>query len=218
LILRDPERLRRLLTDAHRPVQIIFAGKAHPADEPAKQLLQEIYRAATDSTFSGRIAFVEDYDMEVARYLVQGVDAWLNTPIPPLEASGTSGQKAALNGVLNVSVLDGWWVEAYDGSNGWAVGLPDEGEPSEGDARNGADADALYRLLEREIVPLYYEGRDHVGVPSRWVGMMRRSIETVAPRFSARRMLKQYVEELYMPGWTADLDEAERRGEGGCHA
>ena len=198
LIFRDPSRLTRLLTDSRRPVQIIFAGKAHPADEPGKQLLQAVYRAATDPAYAGRVAFVEDYDMHVAQHLVQGVDVWLNTPRPPLEASGTSGQKASLNGVPNLSVLDGWWTEAFDGTNGWAIGAPfSEGEDAE--ARDAADAESLYHILETEIVPLYYE-RDANGIPGRWLQMMRRAIQTVTPRFSARRMLKEYVDRMYLPG------------------
>ena len=197
LILRDPARLRAALTDPKRPVQLIVAGKAHPADEPGKQVLQAVYRAATDPAFGGRIVFVEDYDMHVARHLVQGVDVWLNTPRPPLEASGTSGQKAALNGVPNLSVPDGWWAEAYDGSNGWAVGAPEAGVGDD-EARDAADAEALYRLLETEVVPLYYD-RDPAGIPSKWLGVAKQAIRTAAPRFSARRMVKEYVERFYLP-------------------
>ena len=201
LILRDPARLKALLTDSRRPVQIIFAGKAHPADEPAKQLLQQVYRAAVDPAYAGRIAFVEDYDMHVAHHLVQGVDVWLNTPRPPLEASGTSGQKGALNGVPNLSVLDGWWAEGYDGTNGWAIDAPEVG-PGDSEARDAADTEALYQLLETEVVPLYYE-RDPTGLPKPWLRLMRRAIQTIAPRFSARRMVKEYVEQMYLPAWTA---------------
>ena len=197
LMFRDPARLKAIMTDPHRPVQLIFAGKAHPADEPGKVALQAIYRAAADPAYAGRIAFVEDYDMDVARHLVQGVDVWLNTPRPPMEASGTSGQKAALNGVPNLSVLDGWWLEAYDGTNGWAIGDRDE-TARDADEVDRADADALYRVLESEVVPLFYS-RASRGVPAGWVAVMRRSIQTVAPRFSARRMLKEYVDRCYAP-------------------
>lgn len=196
LLLHDPERLQRILTDERRPVQIIFAGKAHPADEPAKRVLQEVYRAAMAPAYEGRIAFVEDYDMGVAQWLVQGVDVWVNTPQPPLEASGTSGMKAALNGIPSLSVPDGWWVEGYDGTNGWMIGTA--GDARAGAARDAADAEALYRCLEAEVIPLFYD-RDGDGVPTRWTAVMKRSIETVTPRFSARRMLKQYVTELYLP-------------------
>ena len=194
LLLHDPERLQRILTDKRRPVQIIFAGKAHPADEPAKRVLQEVYRAAIVPAYEGRIAFVEDYDMAVAQLLVQGVDVWVNTPQPPLEASGTSGMKAALNGIPNLSVLDGWWLEGYDGTNGWMIGAA--GDAGVGAARDAADAEALYRCLEAEVIPLFYD-RDADGVPTGWIAGMKRSVETVTPRFSARRMLKQYVTEMY---------------------
>lgn len=196
LLLADPERLQRILTDERRPVQIIFAGKAHPADEPAKRVLQEVYRAAMAPAYEGRIAFVEDYDMGVAQWLVQGVDVWVNTPQPPLEASGTSGMKAALNGIPNLGVPDGWWLEGYDGTNGWVIGTA--GDARAGAARDAADAEALYRCLEAEVIPLFYD-RDGDGVPTRWMAVMKRSIETVTPRFSARRMMKQYVTELYRP-------------------
>lgn len=196
LLFRDLERLKRLLLDPWKPVQVIFAGKAHPADEPGRALIHEVYRFAKDHELGGHIAFVEDYDMHVAKFLVQGVDLWLNNPRAPLEASGTSGQKAALNGVPNLSVLDGWWAEAYDGTNGWAISPPpaamDEAQ------QNAHDADALYRLLEQEIVPLYYD-RDLNGVPHGWVRVIKNAIRTIAPSFSARRMLKDYVTQAYVP-------------------
>jgi starch phosphorylase len=195
LILRDPKRLRALLTEPRRPVQLIFAGKAHPADEAGKQLLRQVYAACRDPDMAGRVAFVEDYDMEAARYLIAGVDAWLNTPRPSMEASGTSGQKAALNGVPHLSVLDGWWAEAYDGTNGWAVGEPGDG-PADPEARDAADAEGLYRLLERAVVPLYYD-RDPNGIPRGWLRVVRRAVETAAPTFSARRMLKEYAGRFY---------------------
>jgi starch phosphorylase len=196
LVLRDAERLARLLHDRDQPVQIVFAGKAHPADDPAKRLLQEVFWTALNPQTGGRVAFVEDYDLQVARYLVQGVDVWLNTPLRPLEASGTSGMKAALNGVLNLSVLDGWWAEAYDGRNGWAI---DSGaEPPEGTDRNAADADRLYALLAEEVAPLFYK-RDLDGVPRGWVEMMKNSIRTAGESFSSRRMVQQYAREFYLP-------------------
>ena len=210
LVLRDPARLRVLLTDSRRPVQLIFAGKAHPADEAAKRVLQAVYRAATDPAYGGRIAFVEDYDLDLARHLVRGVDVWLNTPRPPLEASGTSGQKASLNGVPNASVLDGWWAEAYDGTNGWAIGAADPG-PDDPEARDAADAEALYRVLGEEIVPRYY-ARDADGLPAGWLRVVRRAIQTVAPRFSARRMVKEYVDRLYRPARPAAAATASRGG------
>ncbi len=191
LILYDLERLKCLLKDPWHPVQIVFAGEAHPADLDGKRLIQKIFRMAQDPEFGGRIAFVEDYDQELAEYLVRGVDVWLNNPVPPLEASGTSGMKASINGTPNLSILDGWWLEGYDGNNGWAFGK----EPIEGD-RTRADAEAIYRLLEEEIIPLYYaRSDDHV--PHGFVGMMRAAMQHVAPRFSARRMVKEYVARFY---------------------
>ena len=202
LIFHDPDRLARLLNDPKRPVQVVFAGKAHPADEGGKHALQGIYRRALDPRFGGRIAFVEDYDLHVAHYLVQGCDVWLNNPRKPLEASGTSGMKAAANGVLNVSIGDGWWPEGFVGGNGWLI---DPGvEHADHAAQDAADADALYRLLENEVVPAFYD-RDAREVPQRWVQMVKQSIRTVAPRFCTRRMLKEYVERMYLPAFEASL-------------
>jgi starch phosphorylase len=186
------------LRNEYNPVQIIFAGKAHPDDQFGKQLIQEVFNAAKNSDFGGRIAFIEDYDMHMARYLVQGADVWLNLPRPLREASGTSGQKAAINGVLNLSVLDGWWYEGYNGSNGWEIhnytGTPDSPE------QDRADAEALYGLLEDKIIPLYYE-RDANGIPHGWVEMIKESIRSNAPSFSARRMAKDYVTQMYLPAY-----------------
>ena len=199
LIFRDIERLKRILLDPDRPVQLIFAGKAHPADEPGKHLIQQVVDLAKDHTLGARVAFVQDYDMNLAQFLVQGADVWLNNPRIPREASGTSGQKAALNGVPNLSVLDGWWPEAYNGANGWAIGetgtFSNKEDEKEGDQ---ADANSLYSLLEEEVVPLYYQ-RDVDGVPRGWVQVMKESMLTVGPAFSMRRMLKEYVELLYVP-------------------
>jgi starch phosphorylase len=198
LIFSDPDRLARLLNDPRRPVQIVFAGKAHPADEGGKHALQGIYRRALDPRYAGRIAFVEDYDLHVAHYLVQGCDVWLNNPRKPMEASGTSGMKAASNGVLNVSIGDGWWAEGYADGNGWTIDpgvqYDDQGQ------QDAADADALYRLLETEVVPAFYD-RDAQDIPRRWVHMVKESIRTVAPHFSTRRMLKEYVERMYLPAF-----------------
>jgi starch phosphorylase len=196
LIFHDPERLARILFVLRRPVQIVFAGKAHPADEGGKQHLQRLYKRAIDRSFGGRVAFIEDYDMHVAHFLVQGCDVWLNTPLRPFEASGTSGMKASINGVLHLSSGDGWWVEGYTGSNGWLIdGGVTDGDPAAVDA---ADAEALYRLLEEKVVPAFYE-RDALNVPGRWLGMVKEAIRSVTPHFSARRMLKQYAEEMYAP-------------------
>jgi glycogen phosphorylase len=196
LLFRDSDRLARLVSRAGRPVQFVFAGKAHPADESGKHQLQRVFAQTLDPRFGGRIAFVDDYDLHVAHILVQGCDVWLNTPRKPLEASGTSGMKASMNGVLHLSIGDGWWAEGYTGTNGWLI----EGTPASGevDAIDAADADALYQLLENEVVPAYYE-RDGRGIPRRWVAMVKQAIYTVTPRFSSRRMLKDYVERAYAP-------------------
>ncbi|MGD0079749.1 MAG: alpha-glucan family phosphorylase [Methanoregula sp.] len=191
LIFSDMDRLRRLVTDRWRPVQIVFAGKAHPSDDDGKRVLQQIYQIAQLPVFEGRIAFVEDYSEQSAQYLVHGVDVWLNNPLPPMEASGTSGMKAALNGVINLSILDGWWLEGYNGRNGWAFG-----SDSAVDNRDEEDARAIYNLLENEVVPLYYSSALD-GIPHGWVSMMKESIKSNAPRFSARRMVKEYVSRYY---------------------
>jgi starch phosphorylase len=177
-------------------VQIIFSGKAHPADEPGKMLIQEVYRVVKKAENGGRLVFLEDYDMNLARYLVQGVDVWMNTPRRPNEASGTSGMKAALNGVLNFSVLDGWWREAFNGSNGWAIG--DDVDPGT-EVQDETDAESLYDTLENKIIPLYYMERGGEDLPHKWVAMIKESLRTVTPQFSTRRMLKEYVDRLYMP-------------------
>jgi starch phosphorylase len=196
LLLQDLARLQTIMQDRWRPVQIIFAGKAHPADEPGKHLIHQVYVLAKEYGLGGQIAFVEDYDMHVAKFLVQGVDVWLNNPVPPLEASGTSGQKAALNGVPNLSVADGWWVEGYNGGNGWTINAADPA--SEASGRDVSDARTLYQLLESEIVPLYYQ-RDSDGVPRGWVRVIKEAICSITPLFSARRMVKEYVERFYVP-------------------
>jgi len=194
LIFQDVDRLKRIINNRWHPVQIIFAGKSHPADFSSKNLLHKVYVLAADREFQGRIAFVEDYDMHMARYLVQGVDVWLNTPRRLQEACGTSGMKASLNGVLHLSVCDGWWHEGYNGTNGWAIGGDlDAIRPEDEDA---ADAEALYRLLEEEIVPLYYT-RDRGGVPRGWIRMVKEAIHSVVPVYNTQRMLKEYIEQIY---------------------
>jgi starch phosphorylase len=196
MIFTDTERLARLLTDVDRPVQLVFAGKAHPADRPGQAVIQEIFGRTRSPEFRGRVFILEDYDMRIARFLVQGVDVWLNNPRRPLEASGTSGMKAGANGVVDLSVLDGWWDEGWTGDNGWAIGgrepLSDEA------AQDWADAMDLYRILESEVVPEYYE-RDAKGIPVRWVERMRRSIASILWQFSTTRMLHEYTERLYLP-------------------
>jgi glycogen phosphorylase len=192
LVLSDATRLRTLLGSARQPVQLVFAGKAHPADDEGKAVLAEVVRRAQDRDARGRIVFLPDYDMELARALVQGVDVWLNNPRLPQEASGTSGMKAGMNGVLNLSVLDGWWAEAYAPHVGWAI---PEAISAQGDR---AEAAELLRLLEEQVLPLFYD-RDTDGLPVGWLAMMRDSIATVGARFNASRMVAEYVERFYVP-------------------
>ena len=198
LVFRDLDRIIRLVNAEGRPVQFVFAGKAHPADEAGKHHLQTVFRHAIDSRFGGRIAFVDDYDLHVAHLLVQGCDVWLNTPRKPLEASGTSGMKASMNGVLHLSIGDGWWAEGYTGTNGWLIA--GQTDSADGGAIDGADADALLTLLETQVVPCFYE-RDSRGIPRRWMGMVKQAISTVTPRFSTRRMLKEYARTAYEPAF-----------------
>ena len=196
LLFHDIDRLARLVWDEHRPIQIVFAGKAHPADRPGQRVIQEIFQRSRSPQLRGRVCSLEDYDMRIGRFLVQGVDVWLNNPRRPLEASGTSGMKAAQNGVVNVSVLDGWWDEGFEGDNGWAIGGR-ETNPDEG-AQDWADAMDLYRILEEEILPAWYD-RDSRGLPRRWLDVMRRSMASTLWRFSTTRMLHEYTEKLYLP-------------------
>jgi len=196
LVFSDPDRISRLLWDEERPIQIVFAGKAHPADRPGQGVIQDIFGRSRNPRHRGRVFILEDYDIRIGRFLVQGVDVWLNNPRRPLEASGTSGMKAAANGVLNLSVLDGWWDEGWTGDNGWAIGGR-EPNPDEG-AQDWADAQDLYRILEQELLPAYYE-RDAHELPERWLQLMRNSISSTIWRFSATRMLHEYVERLYLP-------------------
>lgn len=199
LIFRDVARLRRLLVDPRRPVQLVFAGKAHPADEPGKQMLQRVYSFTRDPQFEGRVAFLEDYEMHLAHRLVQGVDLWLNLPRSPLEASGTSGMKAGLNGIPQLSTLDGWWVEGFTGLNGWAIPLARPEEDAD-----ATDAEHLYALLEREVVPLFYE-RDERGLPLGWIERMKHALHVTGARFTARRAVQQYVKDYYAPAMQAEL-------------
>ncbi len=200
LIFRDEERLLKLLTNPWRPVQMIFAGKAHPADDAGKQMLQRVYSYSRDPRFEGRIAFLQDYDLNSADRLVQGVDVWLNVPVVPMEASGTSGMKAALNAVPQISTLDGWWAEGYTGLNGWALpvstGYPDP---------DSADVENLYSFLEREVVPLYYEAEKE-GQSEGWVLRMKHALYTAGARFTASRMLRDYTEKCYIPSMQGSLE------------
>ncbi len=207
LLFSDIDRLARILWDADRPVQIVFAGKAHPADRPGQRVIQEIFQLSRSPALRGRVFIMENYDMRVGRFLVQGVDAWLNNPRRPLEASGTSGMKAAQNGVPNISVLDGWWDEGYAGDNGWAIGGR-ETNPDEA-AQDWADALDLYRLLEEDLIPRYYE-RGTDGLPLRWLDVMRRAMATALWQFSTTRMLHEYTERLYLPAAGIIITDATR--------
>jgi alpha-glucan phosphorylase-like protein len=199
LFFRDLERAARILTDANRPVQLIFAGKAHPADDDGKWFIQRIYEYTRDPLFRGRVVFVEGYDMEVGRMLVSGADVWLNTPRRPYEASGTSGQKVAVHGGLNLSILDGWWPEGYNGRNGWAIGADDSAEYKDPEVQDPEDAEFLYALLEREVVPAYYD-RNEAGHPAAWLDRMREAMADLPYAFSAERMVREYAEEYYQVG------------------
>jgi len=190
LVFHDTERLRKLLCDPWRPLQIVFAGKAHPADNLAKQMLQRVFSFALNPAMGGRIAFVEDYGEQLAQYLVHGVDVWLNNPLPPLEACGTSGMKASLNGIPHLSILDGWWPEAFNGKNGWAFVGEAGGNP------DAEDAAAIYELLEKQVIPLYYQVAED-GVPHGWVRVMKAAMKSTAAMFSARRMVKEYSQKFY---------------------
>ena len=197
LIFTDYDRLLRIVTNNQLPVQIIFAGKAHPADEPGKLLIQKVYRSAKDPKTCGRLVFLEDYDMNIARLMVQGVDVWLNTPLRPNEASGTSGMKAALNGTLNLSILDGWFAEGYNSHNGWAIGSPQDAEdPQEQDRQ---DAASLYDLLENKIVPMFYQTHAMGDYSSDWLAKVKECMRSLAPQFSTRRMIKEYLTQMYLP-------------------
>jgi len=208
LIFHDLERIADLINDPQRPVQLVFAGKAHPHDDAGKRILQQIAELTRDKRFLGKIVFVEDYDINVARHLVQGVDVWLNNPRRPLEASGTSGQKVVLNGGLNLSVLDGWWAEAYDGKNGFAIGLGRVHANTE--VQDRRDAEALCQVLQEEVIPLYY-ARDERGLPRAWIARMKHAIRSLGWRFSADRMVMDYARECYLPaagGRSSDMNFA----------
>lgn len=202
LLLRDSDRLARILTHAKRPVQLIFAGKAHPRDEAGKLLIQRIVQSAITGPYQHQLIFIEGYDTGVARQLVQGVDVWLNTPQRPYEASGTSGMKASGNGALNCSTLDGWWVEAWDEAEargeeiGWTIGGTETFDNAEHQAH--IDVESLYEILERELVPAFYE-RGSDGVPYGWTARMKRSIALIAPYFNTERMVREYAENYYLP-------------------
>ncbi len=200
LLFRQPERLAKLLADADRPVQIVFAGKAHPQDLPAKEIIRSVVHFTQDARVRHQLVFLEDYDLNVARYLVQGVDVWLNTPRRPLEASGTSGMKAAVNGALNVSVLDGWWCEGNDLDTGWSIGGTEEYKDTE--EQDQVECEALFNLLEREIVPLFYK-RDRADLPREWIGMMKGAVRKLGAVFNTNRMVEEYTERFYLSAHAA---------------
>jgi starch phosphorylase len=205
LVFQDLEYAASLINDPQMPIQFVFAGKAHPLDRPGKQILQQVLRLTQDPRFAGKVVFVEDYDINTCRHLVQGVDVWLNNPRRPLEASGTSGQKVVLNGGLNLSVLDGWWAEAYDGGNGFAIGMGETHSSTE--MHDQMDGAALYRTLRDEVIPLYYR-RDADGIPRDWIARMKRAIRTLGWRFNANRMVMDYVQKCYLPaagGMSSDM-------------
>ncbi len=196
LLFRDPDRLRQILTNEERPVQLIFSGKAHPQDKYGKELIHKIVQMANTPEFRKHIVFIENYDIEVARYLVQGVDVWLNTPLRPMEASGTSGIKVPANGGINLSILDGWWCEGYKGNNGWAIGAGEEYEDRE--YQDEVESRLLYELFENTVVPLFYDRSAH-DIPHGWVEMMKNSIQTVCPYFNTNRMVEEYASQFYLP-------------------
>jgi starch phosphorylase len=196
LIFKDPDRLAKIINDPHRPIQLVFAGKAHQADSEGKKILKTIVELANDSRFKNKLLFVEDYNMNIARYMVQGVDVWLNNPVRPMEASGTSGMKAAVNGVLNLSVLDGWWCEGYDSELGWAIGGFEHYDESH--QRDDIESEAICNIIQKEIAPLYYD-RDSRDVPVQWIKMVKNSIKAITPRFSTNNMVRQYFEKFYVP-------------------
>ncbi len=197
LIFRDPERLKRILNNPERPVQILFSGKAHPHNDAGKELIRTINHFAKQDGFKGKIVFIEGYSMNISRALVAGCDVWLNNPRRPLEASGTSGQKVPINGGVNLSVLDGWWPEAYNGKNGWAIGRKEES--SDYEQQDYYDSESLYHLLENEVVPAFYE-RDAQGIPRKWVAMAKESLRTIIHQFSTHRMVWEYTQKYYIPG------------------
>ena len=200
LLLHDPERLLRLLTNPERPVQLIIAGKAHPADQAGQALIQEWMHFIRQPEARPHVIFLSDYDMLLTEHLVQGVDVWINTPRRPWEASGTSGMKVLVNGGINLSELDGWWAEAYTPEVGWALG--DGQEHGDDPAWDAVEADALYDLLEREVIPEFYT-RDEQGIPTAWVARMRESMARLTPRFSANRTVREYTEQHYLPAAAA---------------
>ncbi len=198
MLFADPDRLARLLNQPGRPVVLVFSGKAHPADEKGIELIQEVIKYSLDPRFFGRIFFVEDYSLAVSRLLVQGCDVWLNTPRRPYEASGTSGEKVPVNGGINLSISDGWWVEGADGHNGWTIGPDTMDGDLQKEQNDYSDAESLYTLLEEEVLPLYFD-RGGKGLPQGWITMAKRSLRTLTAQYSTGRMVREYVDKIYLP-------------------
>jgi phosphorylase/glycogen(starch) synthase len=210
LILHDLDRLDRIVNHEKRPVHVVFAGKAHPNDGDGIELLRKVIQLGNDPRFRGKVFYLEGYDLGIARGLLHGVDVWLNTPTRPFEACGTSGQKAVVNGTLNLSICDGWWCEGYDGTNGWTIGpVVTELDPT-AQSSSEADSKALYALIEEQVVPLFYE-RDESGVPQKWVTMVKRAMETLVPRFNSKRMVLEYHDTMYVPAAERGLAVARDR-------
>jgi len=210
MILSDPDRLDRIVNNPHRPVHLVFAGKAHPNDGVGKQLVEKVVGICRDDRFRGRIFFLENYDIRVARHLVQGVDLWLNNPRRPLEASGTSGMKVVINGVLNMSVSDGWWVEGYNGANGWTIGPVLKGYEDPPPDADLEDGQSLYNILENMVIPAFYD-RDAAGIPVKWLAAVKQSMQFLAPQFNTDRMIQEYLRDVYEP---AAQRESELAAEG----
>jgi alpha-glucan phosphorylase-like protein len=202
LIFRRLEHIIPLLTDTHRPVQLIFAGKAHPRDDGGKRYIQHIVGLTKHAQLAGRVVYLEDYDINVARHLVAGADVWLNTPRRPLEASGTSGQKVAIHGGLNLSILDGWWREAFDGGNGWSIG--DDASDADSDLQDEKDFQSLYSMLKDHVIPEFYE-RDERGIPLRWMRRIRHAMRTVIPMYNTDRMVVEYTVRYYLSGSSVEV-------------
>jgi len=208
LLFHDQDRLLRLISDKRHPVQFIFAGKAHPRDRLGKEIIKKVVHQSRVEGFRRRLVFLEDYDINIARYMVQGVDVWLNTPRRPNEACGTSGMKAAANGALNMSILDGWWPEAYDGTNGWAIGNGEEFEDL--DYQDEFDANCFYELLEQSVIPKFFD-RGPDGLPHAWIDMMKHSMAKICSKFNSHRMIEEYMEDYYVQAGLAHQILGENR-------
>jgi glycogen phosphorylase len=195
LVFSDFQRIAEIINNADRPVQFVYAGKAHPRDDEGKRFIQQVVGHAKNPAFFGKVMFIENYDINVARHLISGVDVWLNTPRRPMEASGTSGMKILIHGGLNLSILDGWWREGYDGTNGYAIGS--DGQPEHADVQDAQDAMSLYDVLEQQVIPEFYD-RDELGIPRSWIRRIRSSMVTLIPQFNTDRMVSEYTSNYYL--------------------